>query len=56
MASIDINFKKLLGFRLLDKADADAIRLGAKTGVKSGVKLGEKLGTKTGTKRAPSLP
>lgn len=58
MAQIDIDFGKLLGFRLLDKAtvaaltaDADASTLpAAKTGLKEGAKFGPKIGAKLGGK------
>ncbi len=58
MAQIDIDFGKLLGFRLLDKetvatltAGADATTLtAAKTGFKEGAKYGPKIGAKLGAK------
>ena len=42
MTTINIDLSKLLGFRLLDKTEADDLRFGVKTGVKDGAKVGAK--------------
>lgn len=42
MTSINLDLSKLLGFRLLDKADATAVSLSAKMGEKFGLKDGSK--------------
>ena len=51
MARIDLDFGKLLGFRLLDKDSVVAIRSGSdaadgRTGLKMGAKVGAKVGGK----------